>query len=149
MYQRVQKFRLVPFHSFLCLILTLNLYNSKPQNQMCDWSQDNSFFVKQISYIKLFYVTHTFDFEVSLHSWLFWPTVRRPPSPCLVEKYVSRSSVQKKSWLGRRAPCHAQAPVYQACPALRCTVEISKFQVRSADCVIRDFLFHLHNFHWY
>ena len=63
---------------------------------------------------------------------------RRPPSPCLVEKYVSRSSVQKKSWLGRRAPCHAPAPVYQACPAVRCTVEILKLYVRSADCVKGD-----------
>ena len=24
-----------------------------------------------------FYMIHTFDSEVSLHSWLFWPTVRR------------------------------------------------------------------------
>jgi hypothetical protein len=23
-------------------------------------------------------MTHTFDFEVSLHSWLLWPTVRQP-----------------------------------------------------------------------
>ena len=68
--------------------------------------------------------------------------VRRPPSPCLVEKYVSRSSVQKKSWLGRRAPCHAQAPVYQACPALRCTVEISS---RSADFVIGKFILSVQN----
>ena len=67
---------------------------------------------------------------------------RRPPSPCLVEKYVSRSSVQKKSWLGRRAPCHAQAPVYQAG---RCTVEILRFQVRSADCVIGEFLLSVQN----
>jgi hypothetical protein len=26
-----------------------------------------------------FYMTHTFDFEVSLHYWLLWPTVRRRP----------------------------------------------------------------------
>ena len=28
------------------------------------------------SYFKLFYMTHTFDSEVSLHSWLLWPMVR-------------------------------------------------------------------------
>ena len=27
--------------------------------------------------IKLFYITLTIDAEVSLHSWFFWPTVRR------------------------------------------------------------------------
>ena len=35
------------------------------------------YFVLQKPLIKLFYMTHTFDSEVSLHSWLIWPTVRR------------------------------------------------------------------------
>ena len=27
--------------------------------------------------VKIFYMTHKFDSEVSLHFWLLWPTVRR------------------------------------------------------------------------
>jgi hypothetical protein len=30
-----------------------------------------------------FYMTHPFDSEVSLHYWLFWPTVRRGGSVVL------------------------------------------------------------------
>ena len=32
------------------------MYNSKPQNQMCDWTK-----TLQKSWLKLFYMTHTFD----------------------------------------------------------------------------------------
>ena len=38
--KRVQIFRLVPLYLFFCLNLKLILYNSKPQNQMCDWTKD-------------------------------------------------------------------------------------------------------------
>ena len=30
------------------------------------------------------YMTHTFDSEVSLHSWLLWPTVRRHTALCFL-----------------------------------------------------------------
>ena len=76
----------------------------------------------------------------------------RPPSPCLVEKYVSRSSVQKKSWLGRRAPCHAQAPVYQACPALRCPLHSGNFKIPSTIswlCYKWVTFICMYNFYWY
>ena len=60
------------YFSFVCL-LKLILYNSKPQNQMCDGNQKSFCFVLQL---RLFYMVHTFVSEVSLHSWLIWPTVR-------------------------------------------------------------------------
>ena len=66
--------------SFICL-LKLILYNSKPQNQICHWNQKCFGFVLQKSWIKIFYITLTFDSEVSLHSSLLWPTVRRPILP--------------------------------------------------------------------
>ena len=59
------------YFSFVCL-LKLILYNSRPQNQMCDGNQKSSWFVLQL---RLFYMVHTFVSEVSLHSWLIWPTV--------------------------------------------------------------------------
>jgi hypothetical protein len=40
---------IVTFHSFFCLNLTLILYNSKTQNQMCDLTYNHYFFVMQKS----------------------------------------------------------------------------------------------------
>ena len=64
------------YFSFVSL-LKLILYKSKSQIQMCDWNQICFSFVLQKSYIKFFYMTHTFDSKVSLHSRLLWPTVCR------------------------------------------------------------------------
>ena len=36
--------------------------------------------IVQKSEINLFYMTHTFYSEVSLHSWLLWPMVQRAAS---------------------------------------------------------------------
>ena len=41
---------------------------------MCDGNQKSFCFVLQL---RLFYMVHTFVSEVSLHSWLIWPTVWR------------------------------------------------------------------------
>ena len=62
------------YFSFVCL-LKLILFNSKSQNQMCNWNQKCFCFVLQKSYIMLFYMTHTLVSEVSLYYWLLWPTV--------------------------------------------------------------------------
>ena len=62
--------------SFACL-LKLILNNSKPKNQMCDGNQKCFWFVLQKSKVKLFYMTRTFDSEVSLHLWLLWSTMRQ------------------------------------------------------------------------
>ena len=64
------------YFSFACL-LKLILYNSKPQNQMCDWKPKMFLFCFTKLWIKLFYMTQTFDSEFSLHSWLLWPMVCR------------------------------------------------------------------------
>ena len=69
------------YFGFVCL-LKLVLYNNKPQHQMCDWNQKCFFlfFHKNLN-SSFFYKTHTFESEVSLHSWLLWSTVGPPCQP--------------------------------------------------------------------
>ena len=55
---------------FLCKIC-------KPQNQICDLTYNWFIYFMPKSYFKLFYMNHTFEFDVSLHSWLLWPMVGR------------------------------------------------------------------------
>ena len=64
-------------YSSFFLFVGTHFVQSKPQNQMCDGNQKCIGFVLKQSYIKLFYMTHTFDSEVSLRSWLICPTVCR------------------------------------------------------------------------
>ena len=71
-------------HFSLVCLLKLILNNSKPHNQMCDWYQKCFCFVLQKSLSKFFYMTRTFDSEVSLHSWVLWPTVRHSSSTVLI-----------------------------------------------------------------
>ena len=86
------------YFSLVCL-LKLILYKSKAQNQMCDRNQKCFWFVLQKSYIKLFYMTHTFDSEVSLHSWLVWPTVCRAIYLLSHEAYyVSTFVIYRLDW---------------------------------------------------
>ena len=67
---------LIEFISVLfdCLLKVI-MYNSKPQNQMCDWNIKCFCFVLQKILNQALYMTHTFDSEVSLLFWLLWPTV--------------------------------------------------------------------------
>ena len=58
---------LIEFISVLfdCLLKVI-MYNSKPQNQMCDWNIKCFCFVLQKILNQALYMTHTFDSEVSL-----------------------------------------------------------------------------------
>ena len=57
-------------------LLKFILYNSNPQNQMCDWNQKCFCFVTKILN-QAFYMPQTFASKVSLQYWLLWLTVRR------------------------------------------------------------------------
>ena len=71
---------IVYFSFVLFYLLKLILYNSKPQNQMCDWNQKCLFcFTKILN--QAFYMTRTFDSGIFLRYWLLWPTVRRKKKP--------------------------------------------------------------------
>ena len=66
--------------SFLTLFLNLKLilYNSKLQDQMCDWTKDFYFLVcKDLSSSFSTRLTH-WILRVSLHSLLLWPTMWHP-----------------------------------------------------------------------
>ena len=64
----------IVYFSFVCL-LKLILYNSKAQNQMCDWNQKISvLFYKNLKSSFSTWLTHLT--RVCLHFWFLWPMVR-------------------------------------------------------------------------
>ena len=78
------------YFSFICF---WNLSCTIEHIKMCDCNQKCFGSVWQTSWMKLFYITLTFDSEVSLHSWLLWPTVR-----CLVASATSNRDDQQSTY---------------------------------------------------
>ena len=117
------------YYSFVCL-LKLILYNSKPQNQMYDWNQKCFCFICK----KLFYMAHTFDFEVSLHSWLIWPTVRRSLCRsrtttwlcCALALKTKRGQISNSGWPLRYVDQSQCRLKLQGCPSLSSTEKSSR-----------------------
>ena len=66
----------IPDFIYWFINIRLILYNSKPQNQMCDWTKYFYFLVcKNLNSSFSTWLTHLI-LKVSLHSWLLWPTVQ-------------------------------------------------------------------------
>ena len=100
----------VSFHFFVfcfCLNLILILYNSKPQNEMCDWTKDFYFFLVCKNLHSSF--KHLIQ-EVSSHSWLLWPILW-----CLSTQRLPRGCPEAAQRLPRDCPKAAQR-LHEGCP---------------------------------